>query len=954
MQIEQVLQYPVLPAKHYALVTVSLPHSADIAQAHLSPSSPNKTAQSLIPRGPGSRYHPYAAPDSLSTISDTEIDSSSQSLTGGLEHDQLPTSQLPGPHSQASPYHSWPSLLPKSASLWPVTGLESQPIPPHPSRLQDLPSPLLAIRLKDPALPRPLEYEPTARFPATQTSRPHYHFALSHLPDLALTGPENKSTSRLPAGNPAQESLLQLLGPHAPSSRPHPSLAQRPTFTSPKPHNNGKSQASTQTRGDRLTLQNPPNPGGWGVDSFDHPDVVPAMSNLDVHPRNQSLSPSLHSISGSDLVDPFQMEQGTSWSSQLEARWGECLPPMMPVGPCAQAEQGQRVEIRELVMPGGSLLQLVCPSGDLRLKIQSTCPARQTSSGYPHHSTDYPLHTTCTHNPSMARHTTGKCRPDSTIESDSAGDEPSSWTTRSLKASVTVPKQGTGHPTTRSVPKQPAGRTPSSSKANLASSKAKAAPSRATAKHSKAASKERPRQGPKAKAPNPPGPAHGASKSASSKKVQPHYGDSLNDEDDGDVDMVDMTAPKGRAKGKGSQSLNRIQSRDALKRKSSARNISGTASAVDEPNSDDSASLEAPQAKKTKAANQVQRRAGPRPLPSQSPASTNVNSPTVLPQELSAVSDRPSKTKNGSAQPKSAVAVAQKIVLEKENVNLKALLEAANAEIDRLQNESSQVQQDQVAHNQLIPRPRGERGKNRWNLQANMGLKKDYKLYSNIRRCVRYAVYEAQLNIWKKITEQDERALFTCYTVVKQRFPYMNQFENNWATREFIKGICGNARRHCRRKSITDPTLPAELLEFDDNNDANNGEGENDEGDVGEDGNDGDDDGTGRLSIIQAKVARSSRKSQGNGRRHQVGEDSPRQSDVESNQELRSDDKEFGTDGEDVDGEDVDGEDVDGEVDEDVSYEDDEDGDDEDGDDEDGDDEDVPVGSDSAEDPEND
>lgn len=40
----------------------------------------------------------------------------------------------------------------------------------------------------------------------------------------------------------------------------------------------------------------------------------------------------------------------------------------------------------------------------------------------------------------------------------------------------------------------------------------------------------------------------------------------------------------------------------------------------------------------------------------------------------------------------------------------------------------------------------------------------------------------------------------------------MGQFEGHWATRELMKGICQNARRHCRKKGITDPRLPEEFL----------------------------------------------------------------------------------------------------------------------------------------------
>ncbi|KAG8989849.1 hypothetical protein FRB90_002050 [Tulasnella sp. 427] len=202
----------------------------------------------------------------------------------------------------------------------------------------------------------------------------------------------------------------------------------------------------------------------------------------------------------------------------------------------------------------------------------------------------------------------------------------------------------------------------------------------------------------------------------------------------------------------------------------------------------------------------------------------------------------PTKPNTGAAK-KNAVIAAEKAVLSKENEDLKAALAAAQAENTRLQYVNEQTHRDYQVKSQLIPRPPGERGKNGWNLQAHMGLAKRYELYSNIRRSVRYAIYESQLNIWKKINHQDEQALFTCYALIKQQFPIMVQFEGNWATREFIKGICQNARRHCRKKGITNPTLPAELLDGDNNRAHNSDDGEDDgEGEDGEDEGDEEED----------------------------------------------------------------------------------------------------------------
>lgn len=45
----------------------------------------------------------------------------------------------------------------------------------------------------------------------------------------------------------------------------------------------------------------------------------------------------------------------------------------------------------------------------------------------------------------------------------------------------------------------------------------------------------------------------------------------------------------------------------------------------------------------------------------------------------------------------------------------------------------------------------------------------------------------------------------------------MARFEGNWATREFIKGICSNARRQAKKMGDMSGTLPKELLDQDEN-----------------------------------------------------------------------------------------------------------------------------------------
>lgn len=101
-----------------------------------------------------------------------------------------------------------------------------------------------------------------------------------------------------------------------------------------------------------------------------------------------------------------------------------------------------------------------------------------------------------------------------------------------------------------------------------------------------------------------------------------------------------------------------------------------------------------------------------------------------------------------------------------------------------------------------------------------------------------YSIYQSQLNIWLRINRQAKKALYTCYTLAVapllhfwyhllsyliDPFPCMEQFANNWATQEFMKGICQNAWQHCCKKGSKDLTLGSGLLEANDNGNANAG-----------------------------------------------------------------------------------------------------------------------------------
>ncbi|KIO29429.1 hypothetical protein M407DRAFT_21491 [Tulasnella calospora MUT 4182] len=345
-------------------------------------------------------------------------------------------------------------------------------------------------------------------------------------------------------------------------------------------------------------------------------------------------------------------------------------------------------------------------------------------------------------------------------------------------------------------------------------------------------------------------------KGPSNKKQDNHSAKPSTGREIADINTTDEEGPVGTVKAKGlkphkSAAARRTDidepvplphSATSLKRKPGAlRNSPG----ADEMELDNTSGDETPQPKKSRRSSASTKsvvvgkghRKWALATVSRYVSSTVLNSPAMssfdLPLATNTSSKGRKKTANGSQ--KATVIAAEKAVLQKQLDEAQAQLAARDAEVLRLQNLNAQVQKESRPHNQLIARPPGERGKNGWNLQKHMGLEGDYDTYSNIRltphqRCVRYAVYESQLNIWLRITRQDEMSLFTCYALVKKRFPFMGQFERNWATREFIKGICQNARKHCRRKGISDPTLPVELLDRDDRDDGEDGGGGNDDG----------------------------------------------------------------------------------------------------------------------------
>ncbi|KAG8938570.1 hypothetical protein FRC04_008246 [Tulasnella sp. 424] len=103
-----------------------------------------------------------------------------------------------------------------------------------------------------------------------------------------------------------------------------------------------------------------------------------------------------------------------------------------------------------------------------------------------------------------------------------------------------------------------------------------------------------------------------------------------------------------------------------------------------------------------------------------------------------------------------------------------------------------------------VPRPPGERGKNRWNMQTALKLAHDGDTYNAVLATTHDAVWGAGLEWRLKFDEQDPARLAACYGQMKRVHPHLKQFKNDWACRELVLGALQNRRKteHAKIKGL--------------------------------------------------------------------------------------------------------------------------------------------------------
>ncbi|KIO17047.1 hypothetical protein M407DRAFT_33304 [Tulasnella calospora MUT 4182] len=89
----------------------------------------------------------------------------------------------------------------------------------------------------------------------------------------------------------------------------------------------------------------------------------------------------------------------------------------------------------------------------------------------------------------------------------------------------------------------------------------------------------------------------------------------------------------------------------------------------------------------------------------------------------------------------------------------------------------------QLAPDDSIPRPPGERGKNGWNMQTMLRPEHDGDAYNALLATTRNAI---------KFDEQDIGRLYMCYGQMKHAHSYLKQFKNDWARQELALSALQN------------------------------------------------------------------------------------------------------------------------------------------------------------------
>ncbi|KAH9930798.1 hypothetical protein B0H21DRAFT_711943 [Amylocystis lapponica] len=150
----------------------------------------------------------------------------------------------------------------------------------------------------------------------------------------------------------------------------------------------------------------------------------------------------------------------------------------------------------------------------------------------------------------------------------------------------------------------------------------------------------------------------------------------------------------------------------------------------------------------------------------------------------------------GALQDKNTELEKQVILIQAELAKEKALREAA---------EKSATTKKAGPHRSVnIPKPKGSAG-NGFKLITEMKLVGDNELYKMILREVPMLGIQAGLDYREDFKNQPAAKLGLVYKLVREQIPYLDEFENDWATAEIIKQYLYNKRKNSVSKGYIPP-----------------------------------------------------------------------------------------------------------------------------------------------------
>ncbi|THH12490.1 hypothetical protein EW146_g7642 [Bondarzewia mesenterica] len=136
----------------------------------------------------------------------------------------------------------------------------------------------------------------------------------------------------------------------------------------------------------------------------------------------------------------------------------------------------------------------------------------------------------------------------------------------------------------------------------------------------------------------------------------------------------------------------------------------------------------------------------------------------------------------------------------------------------------------------LIPRPKGSAGdlKRGFSLIKEMELdssEEKQDLYASIQRWVRKFMNHAGMDLELHYSRQPTDKLAKVFKVARDMFPILGNFQNDWATAEYVKQYLNNHRKHAKKTEQTKRQVLARVAKL-----AQNGNNEDDEQNEDENG----------------------------------------------------------------------------------------------------------------------